>query len=330
MRKALVASLLAFVLAAPALAGEPPKTEAPKKKPKDDLAEFALADGSKVTGKVALKQITIKTAYGKLVVPLGDVVSLRVGRGSDKRAAKEIAELIKKLGSSNFDERQKASDKLLAMGTLALEQLKEAIKSKDAEIKTRAEKLVGEIEKQPPAVDDDEQGAGPLMGEEDELVTKRFTAMGQVEIEKFAVVTRYGKLEVPRDQVIRAIFTQPDETVKILKIESHQTMRSPLRTSIRVKAGDQVKITASGSIRFNNWGRNVGPDGDRNYFGTYYNCNGMSLVYQIGGSNQWKGAGSATSFKATSSGVLTFAINYRSSTGGGSGNWKIKVTVNPK
>ena len=250
-------TLALMILIVPALASAPPRAEeAPAKKPKDDAALFTLADGSQISGKVTFKNVSIVTAYGKLTVPLTDVIRLRVGRGTDKSAAAKIAALIKNLGSADFDERQKATEGLTALGHEALEQLKKATKSDDAEIKTRAEKLVTEIEATPaPGEDEDvEEGEGPLMGSDDELVTKKFTAMGKVQIEKFAVTTKYGKLTVPRAQVVKAIFTRPDGVLKTFKLGGDKGTRAPLQTRIRLKRGDRVKIIASGTIRYTSSG----------------------------------------------------------------------------
>ncbi len=59
----------------------------------------------------------------------------------------KIARLIQQLGSNNFDEREKASKELDAIGAPALEALRKAAKSDDAETKRRAEELAQKIEK---------------------------------------------------------------------------------------------------------------------------------------------------------------------------------------
>jgi hypothetical protein len=59
----------------------------------------------------------------------------------------KIAELVKKLGSDSFEEREGATKELDAIGAPALEALKKATKSDDAEIQKRADELVKIIEK---------------------------------------------------------------------------------------------------------------------------------------------------------------------------------------
>lgn len=58
----------------------------------------------------------------------------------------DIPKLIGDLGSVSFDDREKASKKIESIGTPALEGLRKALKSEDAEIRKRAEELIARIE----------------------------------------------------------------------------------------------------------------------------------------------------------------------------------------
>lgn len=60
----------------------------------------------------------------------------------------KLGNLIEQLGSSNFGEREKASKELEAIGLPALEALRQAAKSDDAEVRKRAEALLPRIEMQ--------------------------------------------------------------------------------------------------------------------------------------------------------------------------------------
>jgi hypothetical protein len=64
------------------------------------------------------------------------------GQDDDQR----IAELVKKLGSMNYADREKAKKDLEGIGMPALEQLRGAAKTGDVEIRTRCEKLVEKLE----------------------------------------------------------------------------------------------------------------------------------------------------------------------------------------
>lgn len=323
--------IAAIALAASLSAAAGEVRPAPAAAPPPDVCEFRLADGSTVAGKVALKELVVKTAYGRLVVPLADLMRVRIGRAGDKEAQTRIAALIARLGAGNFEDRQKAYDELLRTGALALEALRRAVKSEDAEIRSRAEKLVEEIEKQDalPPLGQDEDDL-PLLGENDEVVTRLFTAAGKVELEKFELTTRYGGLTVPVDQVVRASFNAPPERALVFKLEGGQTCQNPLGTRLRVMAGEQLVIAASGSINFQNWNQAVGPEGNRQYFGNNNNATGMALLYRLGASGQWVEVGKDKTVKAAAAGELQFCANYNGNPGQTNGEWAIKVTVKPK
>ena len=68
--------------------------------------------------------------------------SASAGPQDDKR----IEELIKKLGSGNYNEREKARAELETIGLPALDLLREAAKTGDLETKTRCDKLIKRLE----------------------------------------------------------------------------------------------------------------------------------------------------------------------------------------
>lgn len=77
---------------------------------------------------------------------LGLVAALPTG-AAEKADADKITKLIEKLGSGDFAEREKAYQDLDALGAPALEALRKATKSEDAEVRRRADELVAKIEK---------------------------------------------------------------------------------------------------------------------------------------------------------------------------------------
>jgi hypothetical protein len=66
---------------------------------------------------------------------------------ADKADAGRVAELVKQLGSAKFEERERATQTLDEIGLPALEALRQAAKSDDAETRRRAQDLVSRIEK---------------------------------------------------------------------------------------------------------------------------------------------------------------------------------------
>ncbi len=82
-----------------------------------------------------------------LGLSFGILAALPIGAAEPEADAAKIAKLIEQLGSGNFDQREKATKELGAIGTPALEALRKAAKSEDAEIKLRSTDLVKIIEK---------------------------------------------------------------------------------------------------------------------------------------------------------------------------------------
>ncbi len=82
-----------------------------------------------------------------LIASLGFVLLASLPSPAEEAASKEqIDKLIKQMGSSTFAERQKATQALDAIGGPALETLKKAAQSGDAEVRSRAGDLVKKIE----------------------------------------------------------------------------------------------------------------------------------------------------------------------------------------
>lgn len=68
---------------------------------------------------------------------------------ADESPSKEkIDKLVEQMGSGSFSEREKATKELAAIGVPALEALRHAVKSDDAEVRKRAEEIIPKIERQ--------------------------------------------------------------------------------------------------------------------------------------------------------------------------------------
>ncbi len=87
-----------------------------------------------------------KRMWGPVLL-LGVGITLGSLALAQEPAARKIADLIGKLGSGDFEDREQATTELDRLGLQALEALKQAAKSEDAEIRRRAEDLIATIEK---------------------------------------------------------------------------------------------------------------------------------------------------------------------------------------
>ena len=89
-------------------------------------------------------------SYNGLLLILAMGLGILIGvpaPAADPVNPEKIQKLIAQLGSDAFEDREKASEQLDAIGVPALEALRQATKSKDSEVQRRAADLVGKIEK---------------------------------------------------------------------------------------------------------------------------------------------------------------------------------------
>jgi len=86
-----------------------------------------------------------------LALNLG-ILAVVPSNAADQASPDQIKKLIDMMGSGNFEEREKASEQLDTIGVPALEALRKALKSDDAEVRRRSEELIAKIEKRSESV----------------------------------------------------------------------------------------------------------------------------------------------------------------------------------
>ena len=116
----------------PAAADEPPSAA------NAEALKIHLMDGSQITGRLAQQEIEIDTQFGKLTIPVAAIVSLTPGLGSHPKVGQNLDDLIAKLGSPVFSEREAAQKALTAMGPTIRLKLVAAAEDPDTERRTRA------------------------------------------------------------------------------------------------------------------------------------------------------------------------------------------------
>jgi hypothetical protein len=96
-----------------------------------------------------------RSRFSLLAVLVGLGLALLISLPSpagEEVSADKIDKLIEQMGSGTFSEREKASKALDAIGVPALDALRKAVKSDDAEVKRRAQDLLKRIEKRAESV----------------------------------------------------------------------------------------------------------------------------------------------------------------------------------
>ncbi len=301
-----------------------------KAKKKRDPPMFRMRDGTRIAGRVELSELTVTTVYGVLAIPVEELVRVRFSERPDPEREERIRELVDQLGSDEYDLREEASEELARVGLPALELLREAAKSEDQEVKTRAEKLVGDLEEELEEQEDDERTfLVPLRGNEDEIMTLRFTVLGRVDRREFGIKTSYGELKLSRDDIMSIVFREPPYLRKSFKIGGSKAFAANgkwIDTGIEVAAEAPLKIIASGTINLSNYGQNAGPEGTPNVSGNQLEKFAAgALVAKIGDKGKPFLVGSEYEGAASGSGKLFLGVSLKS--GSVKGTFAVEVQV---
>jgi hypothetical protein len=311
---------------ADAKAAKEKKGPATARKKELDTPMFRLRDGTFLAGIPDLKMFHVTTAYGGLVVPVNEVVRVRFASLKDEKMVQKIQENIQALGSEEFDRREEAMTALREIGPTALDLLKKALESDDEEIKTRAEKLISEMEETLGDESEEESRLGPLGGAEDEIETKKFTVVGHVEEETLMLATRYGSLKLDRKDVVSVKF-QESPTVKSTFQVPGSTFAGGNKwfdTKLNVAQGERLHISASGTINVENYGQQTGPEGTSNISGNQLESfPAGALVGKIGDKGKTFLVGADYQQSANGTGKLLLGVSLQN--GNVTGNYAVEV-----
>lgn len=110
-------------------------------------AEVQFTNGSVLKLKILDERLSLKTPYGKLVIPFSDINEIECATRVPDEVAKHIGASIQDLGSSEFKKRDAATAQLAKLGEKAYPALVLAEKDKDAEVQRRARALLDKLRK---------------------------------------------------------------------------------------------------------------------------------------------------------------------------------------
>jgi hypothetical protein len=301
-----------------------------------DFIKLYLMDGSVIAGRLSMKELAVETQFGSLSVPVTSIKSVTPGLASHPSLAKEISGLIADLGSSNYNDREKAQQTLVKMGPTIRTQLERFQNDNDVERRNRVKAILTEFE-QSAEEDDAESDRSPSMQDRDTIETTEFTIVGKIVPQGFVVTSAYGELNVKLADIRRGEREagKKEEVRQNFSVDAtHLATRNALSTNIRVERGDIVTVTADGTLTMTPWGNAAitTPDGAQNY-GWYIpgQIASGTLVGKIGNDNYMK-LGSKSTFTAQRSGVLQLAIGMQAdySENQFPGKYNVKVRVQRK
>ncbi len=320
----------------PATDPAPPPSAGYAAQPGPQEVRLQLWDGTTVIGDLDISSLHMATRFGVLEVPVASIVRLTPGLNSLPDLRSRLEGLVEKLGDRDFKAREQVFGELLAWGPPLLGYLSQTSDGGSAERKKHLQNLVTQLQ-----ADLDNSGASgepaaAALVADDSLTTGEFTIVGQIQEQQFAVATRYGQLAV-RLADIKCVDREWLNEASVVRRNFDVAGTSffqtkPVSTGLRVRRGDRIRIRASGSVNWTNWGNiSSGPDGITNH-GQWQGFNCGMLLARIGQSGELSGIGDEGEFVAQTDGELVLGVamqdNYASQQGyQWDGDYKVQVVV---
>jgi hypothetical protein len=311
---------------------------------KEEIGErevrFVLWDGTVVTGDIGIEFLIVQTKFGKLEVPVKNIMSLRPGMDSFPQMTQEIAELVEKLGDRDFQTREKAHRALVAKGNLIRAEIENFKDGGSAERKKHLDKIREQIEEM---ADDEEEWEEdgerePEMIRGDTIQTRDFTIVGKIIQPEFSLSSKYGNLRIALSDIKQGDrnWMQTTETInRNIAVQGNSFFQTkPVSTKIRVNKGDRIKIRASGTVQWASWGNiSSGPGGITNQ-GNWNGHNCGTLLARIGEKGELIKIADKGEFVAKSNGVLFLGISMRDNYANQAsyqwpGTYKARVSLTP-
>jgi hypothetical protein len=330
------AALLADEPAAPPPGGTRP---APAEVSASRLMRLHLMEGSVVAGRLSTETVTVDTAFGKLEIPVANIVSFTPGLDSHPEERKKIGRLIQQLGSNNAGERDAAQRNLTDMGKTIQSELSRYVMDEDTERRTRIQKILAELEETDDDDDLDSAAAKPWLAQ-DSLETSLFTVVGKISPQTFDLQTQFGPLKVAISDIRRGEreTEQKPEIRKTIAVRGENLIQlNMVATGVRLSRGDKLQITADGKLTMSPWGNNSfsTPDGSEQF--QWYVPNqipGGALVGRIGAGGKVFKVGSKHTQTVAKAGVLYLGIamnpQFASQDYNFPGQYDVKLRVNAR
>jgi hypothetical protein len=292
---------------------------------------FHMWDGLIVGGDASVDAIDVDTEFGPLKIPIGKILRFYPGLDSMTELQTKIDGLVESLGDRNFEVREKSHNELLGMGSLLRHEIARFEDNGSAERK----KHLAELRKKLDELEEDvEDPVRPLI-RGDYIETPNFSIVGKIVQREFRLKSQFGEMTIPLSQIRTADrtfgFVNP-EVRKSIDVESTSFFPEGTRTKIKVNRGDKITIDATGSVHWQNWSTNCGPEGMSDK-GQFQSFNSGTLLARIG-KNKYIKVGDNATFVADASGELQLGIamadNFRTGGYTWTGKYIAKIVVKPQ
>ena len=255
-----------------------------------------LLDGNVITGTSTMNDVELVTNYGKLVIPVASVSTIKVGIGKDKTTYDKATSYLKILNTSNNDDARKGSyNDVLKLGIKAISAVSDFLndpknynENSTYTGEFTVDALLSEL-RSANNVDDNT--------DVDDIITidNMYTMGGSFVFTKLDIKTEYGNLSVPKEKIksvdVSVINTGGAGGDYSFKLNASKNISANqnggwLKTGIILKSGQKFTISANGEITMASLSnQKYKPDG------SYTASNGTS--YPATASESYEGSGSA-------------------------------------
>lgn len=308
-----------------------------------------LLDGNVITGTSMMGDVELNTSYGKLIIPVANVSTIKVGIGRDKAVADKALGLLKVLNTSTNDDARKAAYndivKLGAKAISAVSDFNSDPKNYNENSTYTGEYTIDNLLSELHSSANIEEGA-----EVDDIVTidGQYTMGGTFAFTKLDVKTEYGNLSVPKEKIksvdvsVISAGGAGELTFKLMATKHISSNQNGgwLKTGVTLKQGQKFTIIATGEVTLASLSnQKYKPDGSyvatngtsypatasEEGTGTTYPSYG-NVVYHIGdASTETLKAGAKFSGTAKSSGMLYISIYETVYNAANTGSYTVKI-----
>ena len=295
---------------------------------------FHQQDGSVLMGELSIAELSVTTDFGSLTIPIEKIRSLRPGLSSNPELKATLDDLVAKLASENYEEREQAQKDLISYGAKLRTFLTTLTDDGDSERQRRLQVIREAIEQQMEMWDESE--ATPPWIEGDTVVTDTFTIVGKIENQDFTLASRYGTLNVALGDIDHGTrsWGSRDSVSRTIKLGGSNFVQLKLASSrIRVEPGDRITVKVEGSLQLSPWGQMSTAEG-MPQFGTYMGKFAVGSVVAKIGNGELIGIGTDETFTAKTAGTLQFGISMMDNFVQGGYDWpgeySVKIRVEPQ
>jgi hypothetical protein len=240
--------LLSFLLVAPvfcwaalAQAQQPDDV----KKSNDFMAqsEVRFTNDSVVRMSILQERVEVMTKFGKLSIPIAEIVKIDFGVHVPPDLDKKITQAIADLDSENYKTRELALNNLVGWGPYAYPQVYQAVKTGPLEVKKRAQLAMDKLKAKHPA-------HKLRLRQHDLIFTENFTVVGQITTLTIkAKAENFGEVELQlaKLRAIRSLATGLDAEATV-DAGKYAVSGQWMDSGFEARDGMRLHIVASGNV----------------------------------------------------------------------------------